>query len=142
MKKLFLAALAVAALAACNTKVGPEYTTRPHITEVGFTPEKVTSVDKVSIRATVTSKYGLQRVLVSYYIGEMTADTKVQTAFDKYYAVKGETTKSIEATIAAQPAGTKVTFQIAAISHYNIGGASQTYTYTVVDDPQSLSVEP
>lgn len=133
LKNLFFAAVVVLGLSACNTDPGPEYTTLPVVESTNLSPSTVVIPgDKVKVTAFVTSRYGLQSIAIYYHTD---VEGKVQTAFQKLYSIKGETSKTVEGTIPAQPAGTKVTVQVVAMSYYNVAGVSPVYDYTVVEGP-------
>lgn len=133
MKNFLFAAVALLVLVGCNTDLGPEYTTLPKVESTNFTPAAiVTPNDKVKVSAFVTSRYGLQSIMIYY---RLEGEEKVQTAFQKLYSIKGETSKTIEGTIPAQPVGTKVTVQVVAMSYYSVAGLSPVYDYTVVEGP-------
>lgn len=133
-KCLFFAVAALIALMGCNTDLGPEYTTLPKVESTNFTPAAIVAPnDKVKVSAFVTSRYGLQSIAIYYHVDDGTE--KVQTAFQKLYSIKGETSKTIEGTIPAQPVGAKVTVQVVAMSYYNVAGLSPVYDYTVVEGP-------
>lgn len=133
-KNFFFAAVALLAIFGCNTDPGPEYTTLPKVESTNFTPAAiVTPNDKVKVSAFVTSRYGLQSIAIYYHVDDGTE--KVQTAFQKLYSIKDETSKTVEGTIPAQPVGTKVTVQVVAMSYYNVAGLSPVYDYTVVEGP-------
>ena len=130
MKKLLIMAVAACCLAACNKELGPEYKVAPVISGVTFSPQEVHAGENVHVSATVTSEYGFTGISILYSLNEdpeTTEEPKDQVWFGS------EKDKG-------QKAGTKVTFQILAVSAYSVYTFSEVYEYTVQEetDPEPM----
>ena len=130
MKKLLFGAAAALCLAACNSKLGPEYTTPAEFGEVNFYPkaEKITSETSVTVEVPVQSLYGFSVIYIVYMLNDDTSDVK-NTA--PKYLNKEITSHTYIGTIPKCKAGDKVTFQVCAITYYKVPSYSPVYSYTV-----------
>lgn len=132
MRSVLLAAVAALCLAACNSKPGPEQTTPAEFGEVTFYPTVVTPETKVTVSVPVTSQYGLTSVYIVYMRNEDPSDVKFTAP---KYLTREITSLTYEGTIPEQKAGTKVTFQVCALTAYNVPSFSQIKEYTVPEEP-------
>ncbi len=134
MKRLIVAAFAVLALAACNSKLGPEYTTAPVIESVNYSPkEAVLSTQTVAVEAHITSQYGLSTVFIAYMLDDDKANLK---STKPYNYTKNNTDVIFKDALPAQKAGTKVTFQLFAYTPYQVVAVSSVYEYKVVEETE------
>lgn len=129
MKKLFIL-FAVVTLASCNkkTELGPEYATPAEISDVIF-PVVINADEEVVVTAKLTSEYPLGNAFVYYWINddlEKAKDVSVQS-----YAQTPQFNANYSGKIPGQPAGTKVSFQVACMTFYYVLKATEVYTYTV-----------
>lgn len=128
MKKLLLAAAAALCLASCNKELGPEYTTAAEIGTITMLPAVPTDADEVTITAPVTSAYGLHAVRIAYQLDGNAETAKFTTPV---YYTKDNTSVTFKGTIPAQKAGTKVEYQVQAITPYSVFAFSELKSYTV-----------
>lgn len=135
MKKLLILVAAFCCLAACNKELGPEYKTYPVIETVTFNPTTVQPGEAVKVNARVTSEYGFTGISIVYCLNDdpaTTAEPQDQIWWGKKN--KTENTKNYTATLEGHKAGTKVSFQIIAVTTYNVLASSQVYEYTVQEE--------
>lgn len=142
MKHLLLAALTLCVCAACNSELGPEYSTAPQLGEVNYSPRYVTADDAVEVTVSITSEYGLHSAWVVYCLNDDMTTSK--SVCPVYY--KGETDKAViyraENAIPKQPAGTKVVFQVQTVTPYGVYGVSAAQTYTVAEGAEETPEVP
>lgn len=138
IKNLLLVVTLVITLAACNKDLGPEYSTSPVFGEMNYTPILVTPESPVSVSAVITSEYGLQSAWIVYYLNEDEMEIKTTAP---YYYTEANTSVIFKGSIPKQKAGTKVTFQVRAITPYNVLGGGEVSTYTVVEAPEEKPEE-
>ena len=128
MKKLLIMAVAACCLAACNKELGPEYKVAPVISNVSCSPglDDVHAGDDVRVTATVTSEYGFTGISILRALNDDETKVKEEGAW--------------LGTIGKEKAGTKVTFQILAVSAYGVYTFSEVYEYTVQEetDPEPM----
>lgn len=129
MKKPLSALLALLCLAACNSTPGPEHTTPAEFGEVIYFPTEVTSETPVTVEVPVTSQYGFSRVDIVYMLDDDKSDVKAVSP--RIFPSAEITSFTYNGTIPKQPAGKKVTFQVRAITSYNVPSYSQPRFYTV-----------
>lgn len=115
MKKLLIMAVAACCLAACNKELGPEYKVAPVISGVTFSPQEVHAGENVHVSATVTSEYGFTGISILYSLNE-DPETTEEPKDQVWFGSEKDKSKNYKATIEGQKAGTKVTFQILAVS--------------------------
>ena len=125
MKKLLIMAVAACCLAACNKELGPEYKVAPVISGVTFSPQEVHAGENVHVSATVTSEYGFTGISILYSLNE-DPETTEEPKDQVWFGSEKDKSKNYKATIEGQKAGTKVTFQILAVSAYSV------YTFSEV----------
>lgn len=139
MKKLLIMAVAACCLAACNKELGPEYKVAPVISNVSCSPglDDVHAGDDVRVTATVTSEYGFTGISILRALND--DETKVKEEGAWLSTNKTDTEKRYSGTIGKEKAGTKVTFQILAVSAYSVYTFSE-YEYTVQEetDPEPM----
>lgn len=126
MKKLFFLA-AVMLSFACNKDLGPEYSTPPTIGKVTF-PGQVSPSDVVTVTAPILSKYGLSTVFINYTLNDDESNVKQASP---YFYTQASTSALYTGKIPAQKEGTKVSFQVLAISYYSVFAWSEPCVYTV-----------
>jgi len=132
MKRFFPLVIAGLLLAACNSKeLGPEYTTVARFGAVSYAPAVVTSNDAVVVSVPITSEYGLQQAFLLYWLDGNT-EAPVRTQPIPYLETSQAVTFS--SRIPRQSVGTKVGFQVVAITHYGVWSWTDPTTYTV-DSP-------
>jgi len=131
MKKLIFAFAAALCFASCNDDIGPEYSTAAVFGEVTYSPEVVAPGQKVTVKAPVTSKYGLAGVQIAYYLDDDTADVKTTSP---WYYTKADKEVVYSGTLPEQKAGVKVTFQLVAVTPYSVASVSDIYNYTVSEE--------
>ena len=140
MKKLLIMAVAACCLAACNKELGPEYKVAPGIANVSCSPgrDEVHAGDDVRVTATVTSEYGFTGISILRALND--DETKVKEEGAWLSTNKTDTEKRYSGTIGKEKAGTKVTFQILAVSAYGVYTFSEVYEYTVQEetDPEPM----
>lgn len=138
MKKLLIMAVAACCLAACNKELGPEYKVAPVISGVTFSPQEVHAGENVHVSATVTSEYGFTGISILRALND--DETKVKEEGAWLSTNKTDTEKRYSGTIGKEKAGTKVTFQILAVSAYGVYTFSEVYEYTVQEetDPEPM----
>lgn len=140
MKKMFLAAAAVAlsVLTACNEELGPEYSTAAEFGEVRKTPVLVTPADEVSVEVVVNSTYGLNAVWVAYFLNDDIDSSK--SSKTTFYQGQSQTSVIYKAqnVIPAQEVGTKVSFQVLAMTPFSVLSGTQLYTYTVTEADEPI----
>lgn len=138
MKKLLIMAVAACCLAACNKELGPEYKVAPVISGVTFSPQEVHAGENVHVSATVTSEYGFTGISILRALND--DETKVKEEGAWLSTNKTDTEKRYSGTIGKEKAGTKVTFQILAVSAYSVYTFSEVYEYTVQEetDPEPM----
>lgn len=139
MKKLLIMAVAACCLAACNKELGPEYKVAPVISGVAFSPQKVHAGENVHVSATVTSEYGFTGISILYSLNEDPSTTEEPKDL-VWYGSEKDKSKKYEATIKGQKAGTKVTFQVLAVSAYGVYAFSEVGEYIVLEesDPEPM----
>lgn len=133
MKKLVVAIFAILAFAACNKELEPEYTTPPVFSNVKLVNTPVTAADKGRFTATVASQYGLQTVMILYYLDDKNSNLDIKSEKMLFNIAPNATTQNVEGQIPVQKVGTKVTYQLVAYSYYMVQGGSAVGTYTVED---------
>ena len=138
MKKLLIMAVAACCLAACNKELGPEYKVAPVISGVTFSPQEVHAGENVHVSATVTSEYGFTGISILRALNDDETQVKEEGAW--LSSNKTDTEKRYSGTIGKEKAGTKVTFQILAVSAYGVYTFSEVYEYTVQEetDPEPM----
>lgn len=134
MKKLLIMAVAACCLAACNKELGPEYKVAPVISNVSYSPQEVHAGDDVRVTATVTSQYGFTGISIIRVLND--DDTKVKEEGAWLSTNKTDTEKRYSGTIGKEKAGTKVTFQVLAVSAYSVYAFSEVYEYTVQEESE------
>lgn len=138
IKNLLLATAAALSLAACNTELGPEYSTLPAFGEVSYTPALVTPENTVSVSVAITSQYGLQRAWIAYFLNDDELNIKTTAP---YFYTKAHTSVTFKGTLPKQVAGTKVTFRVVAATPYDVLDGSQIHSYTVTETTEEKPVE-
>lgn len=133
MKNLFIAAFAIIVLVSCKEELGPEYTTLPVFSNLKQVDTPITAADKGRISATVSSEYGLETVVILYYLNDKNIGSEIKSAKVSFNISPEATTQNIEGLIPAQKAGTKVTYQFFALTPYKVQGMSAMASYTVED---------
>ena len=131
MKKLLIMAVAACCLAACNKELGPEY----KVSGVTFSPQEVHAGENVHVSATVTSEYGFTGISILYSLNE-DPETTEEPKDQVWFGSEKDKSKNYKATIEGQKAGTKVTFQILAVSAYSVYTFSEVYEYTVQEESE------
>lgn len=137
MKKLIFAIAAMLCFSACNKELGPEYSTRPVVTDLLADTSNVQPDEPVDVMAYVNSQYPLAAVGIQYILND--DNTVVKEA--AVVPGEGAYTLSYSGTIPGQPAGTKVKFAVVAMTKYYVPGGSTVKEYTVVTpatEPQDL----
>lgn len=90
------------------------------------------------VTATVTSEYGFTGISILRALND--DETKVKEEGAWLSTNKTDTEKRYSGTIGKEKAGTKVTFQILAVSAYGVYTFSEVYEYTVQEetDPEPM----
>lgn len=136
MKKLCFAALALLLLAACNQELGPEYTTPPQFGVITFSPITPKATQEVTVNAQITSTYGLQAAQIVFRLN----DDQKQDATKPFYYKETDVSVNFKGVIPKQVPGTKVTFQVIAVTPHGVLNGSKPYSYTVVADEAELPI--
>lgn len=132
MKRLVLALAAVFCLVACRKELGPEYTTAPEFGEVVITPVVPDSEQEVSLRVPITSQYGLHAAQTAYVLDD--DPEKIENTAPVFYT-KENTSVVYNAVIPKQKAGTKVSYQVMAMTPYGVLAVTPIMEYTVIPAP-------
>ena len=139
MRRTFFAAAAALCLAACNSSSGPERSTPAEFGEVTFAPTEVTPETDVEVEAFVTSKYGFRRVDIVYILDDDRSDVRFASLLRSFESEA--TSLTYKGTIPRQKAGRKVTFQVRAITAYDVVTLSDPQTYTIPDEEEDEKPE-
>lgn len=117
------------------------YKVAPVISNVSCSPglDDVHAGDDVRVTATVTSEYGFTGISILYSLNE-DPETTEEPKDQVWFGSEKDKSKNYKATIEGQKAGTKVTFQILAVSAYSVYTFSEVYEYTVQEetDPEPM----
>lgn len=124
--------VAALCLAACNPDPGPEQTTPAEFGVVSFYPAEITSETDVTVEVPVTSEYGFSRVDIIYMLNDDSSNVKTEST--RYFPSREIMSFIYSGKIPRQKAGCKVTFQVRAITAYNVVSYSQILSYTVLKD--------
>lgn len=115
-------------LAACNKNAGPEYSTPAEFGAVGFYPSEVRPDRPVTVSVPVTSRYGFSRIFIVYALNGDRSDVRQASP---RMLTREITSLTYEGDLPKQRAGTKVTFQVCAVTAYGVSAFSATGEYTV-----------
>ena len=138
--KIFaLIALCLAALSSCishDNEYAPEYEKEgmPVFGKITMTPSKVvTDKDAVSVEVDVVCPFGIKAIQLYYWL-DGNFDKKVAT---KVAPFKGKSDVAVtykgKNIIPKQRAGVKVSFQLVALSTYDMSNTTNVATYEVVE---------
>ena len=139
MKPWIVLAAGVVSLASCNKNVGPEYSTPAEFGEVSFYPSEVRSDRAVTVSVPVMSRYGFSRIFIAYALNDDRSD--VRNASPRMLT-REITSLTYEGDIPRQRAGTKVTFQVCAVTAYSVSAFSAAGEYTVGEADGSGETSP
>lgn len=112
-------------------ELGPEYTTRPQIGTVTFSPTAPVDRDAVTVRTTITSPYGLWFVQI---ICQLDGEEETTIVGKQQFKDLSLTTYEYEGVIPGQRTGSVVKFLVFARSYYGVGMASDVMQYVVGRD--------
>lgn len=139
MKRLWLAAVAVLCLTACNSELGPEDTTPPTLGELTYYPAEITPKTVVTASIPVSCPYGFSYICIYYWVGE---DVSKVEATAWRTLTEEITSLTYEGKLPRMKAGTKVSFQVCAVSSHNVPAITPVKTYTVGDDEPAVEDDP
>lgn len=147
LKNLLFPVAALMMFPACNSDIGPEYSTPPVVESMTFSPMLPDATQQVTVQAVATCAYGIQNVVIFYRVTDKDGkEEPVKEAGSMFYDKKEKV--SYEGKIPAQKAGSKVEFQVFATTPFGVAGGTELKSYTVMDgelkpepDPEPLPQE-
>lgn len=118
--------VAALCLAACNPDRGPEYTTPAEFGEMSVSPQAVVSETEIAVKVPVSCQYGFRSDWFDDDVGDVDYSMRTNPG-------KNITSFTYEGTISWKSGARKVTFQVWAISAYNVPSYTQSRSYTIPD---------
>lgn len=139
MNARFFTVVAALCLAACNPDRGPEYTTPAEFGEMSVSPQAVVSEMEIAVKVPVSCQYGFRSVYIAYWFDDDVGDVDYSMRTNPG---KNITSFTYEGTISWKSGARKVTFQVWAISAYNVPSYTQSRSYTIPDEEDEEDEQP